>query len=74
MTRLPPEGSKEKPLVREVGGLLEELVASMTDRTVELRPKRSRDPEAVVRFTWASIYQRGLMAKAEERIRSRRRK
>ena len=64
----------EKPLVRQVETLEGTLVLEMTSRLLSIRPVRSRDPEAKVEVPWESIYRRCLMAKAEQRIREKKRK
>lgn len=70
MTQLPSDGGKRPPIVRTVGdGEGGELVLELTYRTVTLRPKRARDPDAKASLTWGAIYRRALMAAAEERVR-----
>lgn len=72
-TRLPLDGSDRPALLRIVSdGEGGELVLELTYRTLTLRPKRARDPDAKVSLSWGGIYQRGLMAAAERIVAARR--
>src|SRR5260370_553393 len=75
MTRLPADGGERKPLRRRVeGASVGPLIVDLTERTVTLRPRFARRPEAIVRLTWEGIYVPGLMVGIEERRRARKRR
>ncbi len=75
MTRLPADGGERKPLRRRVeGASVGPLIVDLTERTVTLRPRFARRPEAIVRLTWEGIYVRGLMVGIEERRRAKKRR
>lgn len=62
MTRAPR--ATERPLVRMVAGGDCDYVVGINELGVTIRPKRSRDPQAVVFVPWEGAYRRALMVRA----------
>jgi hypothetical protein len=50
-----------------------DFVAVFTDRSLTLRPKRSRRAGATITVTWGAIYLRALLAATPKRTRKVRR-
>lgn len=75
MTRFPRATSadgKATTMIRLALGENEDLVVEMSDRSLSIRPKHSRDPSACVSLTWSGIYRHALLSRAEDLRRLKR--
>jgi len=61
--------TKLREMTRTANGRLREYVVTLRPDGVEIKPKRSRRPDAVVCVTWDQIYVRALMARPLKRKR-----
>ena len=55
---------------RTANGRAHDYVVTLRPGGVEIRPKRTRRPDAAVSATWDQIYQRALLARPTKRKRT----